>query len=236
MNKKDWVGFLMEKYQRIKKEFEKWGNQENAVKMARYMRNQFCFYGLSALKRKEIYKEFLKEEKKSKVIDWDFFDKCYADEHREFQYLVCDYLLTMHDFVCFEDVLKIQHYIQTKEWWDTIDSLDRVIGNLGLKDERINDLMLAWADEEDIWLRRIAIDHQLGRKMRTNERLLERILIKNLGSKEFFINKAIGWALRDYSRTNPEWVREFIQKYGEDMSTLSVKEASKYLDEHIRNR
>ena len=73
--------------------------------------------------------------------------------------------------------------------------------------------MLEWSLDEDFWLRRIAIDHQLGRKEKTNTALLEKILVNNLGSREFFINKAIGWSLRDYSKTDPEWVRDFIRTY-----------------------
>ena len=93
----------------------------------------------------------------------------------------------------------------------------------------VDDLMLEWSCDNDFWVRRIAIDHQLCRKDKTNTILLEKILVNNFGSDEFFINKAIGWALRDYSKTNPEWVREFINKYKDKMSSLSVREASKYI-------
>ena len=89
--------------------------------------------------------------------------------------------------------------------------------------------MLEWSKDNDIWVRRVAIDHQLGRKEKTNTVLLEKILVNNFGSDELFINKAIGWALRDYSKTNPEWVREFINKYKDKMSNLSIREASKYI-------
>jgi 3-methyladenine DNA glycosylase AlkD len=89
--------------------------------------------------------------------------------------------------------------------------------------------MLAWSTDEDFWLRRITIDHQLCRKDKTNTELLERILINNFGSSEFFINKAIGWGLRDYSKTNPQWVKTFIEKYKDKMNKLSIKEASKYI-------
>ncbi len=78
-------------------------------------------------------------------------------------------------------------------------------------------------------VRRIAIDHQLLRKEKTNTTLLAQILDNNLGQSEFFINKAIGWALRDYSKTNPEWVREYIESRREKMAALSIREASKYL-------
>lgn len=106
---------------------------------------------------------------------------------------------------------------------------DRIIGNIAFVDDRINDLMLEWSVDEDFWVRRIAIDHQLCRKDKTNKELLEKILVNNFGSSEFFINKAIGWSLRDYSKTNPQWVRNFVEVHKAKMNKLSVKEASKYL-------
>ena len=83
--------------------------------------------------------------------------------------------------------------------------------------------------DEDFWVRRIAIDHQLCRKERTNTELLEKILVNNFGSSEFFINKAIGWSLRDYSKTNQDWVRNFVETHKDKMDKLSIREASKYL-------
>lgn len=103
------------------------------------------------------------------------------------------------------------------------------IGKIGLRDEKVNDLMLTWSKDNDFWVRRVAIEHQLLRKDKMNIELLEKILENNLNSSEFFINKAIGWALRDYSKTNPEWVREFIENHVSDMAPLSIKEGSKYL-------
>ena len=104
-----------------------------------------------------------------------------------------------------------------------------MIGNIGLRDARVDALMLEWSADEDFWVRRIAIDHQLLRKEKTNTMLLERIIVNNLGSDEFFINKAIGWSLRDYSKTDPEWVRAFLEKYGKEMDKLSIREAGKYI-------
>ena len=103
------------------------------------------------------------------------------------------------------------------------------IGALALKDPNVNKILLEWSLDENIWLRRIAIDHQLLRKEKTNTELLEKILKNNLGQVEFFINKAIGWALRNYSKTNPERVKNFIEENKEKMAKLSIKEASKYL-------
>lgn len=219
----------MDKYLEIRAMFENREDKENALAMAKYMRNKFKFYGLPTPKRKEIYKSFLKDEKKNKIIDWDFLDKCYQDEHREFQYLVCDYLNAMIKYLTYEDIFKIKKYLKSKQWWDTIDFLDTVIGRIGLRDNRVDDLMLKWSKDEDFWIRRVAINHQLCRKEKTNTKLLEQIVVNNFGSDEFFINKAIGWSLREYSKTNPNWVRYFIDKYKDKMNKLSIKEAGKYI-------
>ncbi len=219
----------MEKYLTIKKLFEKNRNNEIASHETRYMRNQFRFYGIQTPLRKSLYKDFLKAEKKNQTIDWAFLDKCYEDEYREFQYLAADYLTAMNKYLKYDDVPRIFNYIKKKQWWDTIDKFDRIVGNIGLHDERIDDLMLKWSKDEDFWVRRIAIDHQLLRKEKTNTSLLEKILVNNLDNEEFFINKAIGWSLRDYSKTNPDWVRAFIEKYKERMNKLSIREGSKYL-------
>lgn len=219
----------MDKYTELKERFERNRDEENAVNMAAYMRDLFPFYGLPTPTRRAVYKELLRAEKREKVIDWDLLDKCYADEHREFQYFVYDYLSAMSGVLVYDDISRIEKYIRGKQWWDTIDFLSKVVGEIGRKDERVDDLMTAWSEDGDLWVRRTAILHQLGRKEKTNTRLLETVIENNLGSHEFFVNKAIGWALRDYSKTDPDWVRAFVQMHKGEMDKLSVKEAGKYL-------
>ena len=219
----------MDKYSKIKQLFEQNRDEENAIKMSKYMRDLFKFYGIPTPVRKSLYKDLLKEEKAKKTIDWNFLDKCYEDDYREFQYLALDYIENMQKFLNYDDVPKLYKYIKSKQWWDTIDRFDRIVGNIAFKDDRINDLMLKWSKDEDFWLRRIAIDHQLGRKDKTNTKLLEQILLNNFESDGFFINKAIGWSLRDYSKTNPDWVKDFLNKYENKMDKVSLKEAYKYI-------
>lgn len=89
--------------------------------------------------------------------------------------------------------------------------------------------MLKWSQDPYFWVRRVAIEHQLLRKKKMNTALLQKIIENNLDSQEFFINKAIGWALRDYSKTNPDWVRNFIELHREHLAKWSIKEGSKYL-------
>ena len=204
-------------------------NEEQAQKMSKYMLNKFEYIGIKTPERREIFKNFFKEYKNKEKIDWEFVNKCWENKYREFQYVAADYLKNMKDKLTIDDIPKLKRLILKKSWWDTIDNLDMTIGALALKDSNVNKILLEWSLDENIWLKRIAIDHQLLRKEKTNTELLEKILKNNLGQTEFFINKAIGWALRDYSKTNPEWVKNFIEKNRENMAKLSIKEASKYL-------
>ena len=204
-------------------------NEEQAQKMSKYMLNKFEYIGIKTPERRKIFKNFFKEYKNEEKINWEFVNKCWENKYREFQYVAADYLKNMKDKLTINDIPKFKRLILEKSWWDTIDNLDMTIGALALKDSNVNKILLEWSLDENIWLRRIAIDHQLLRKEKTNTELLEKILKNNLGQAEFFINKAIGWALRNYSKTNPERVKNFIEENKENMAKLSIKEASKYL-------
>ncbi|MFA3799925.1 DNA alkylation repair protein [Leptotrichia hongkongensis] len=204
-------------------------NEEQAQKMSKYMLNKFEYIGIKTPERRKIFKNFFKEYKNEEKIDWEFVNKCWENKYREFQYVAADFLKNKKDKLTIDDIPNLKQLILKKSWWDTIDNLDMTIGALALKDSNVNKILLEWSIDENIWLRRIAIDHQLLRKEKTNTELLEKILKNNLGQAEFFINKAIGWALRDYSKTNPEWVKNFIEKNKEKMTKLSIREASKYL-------
>lgn len=219
----------IDKYQELKQNLIENSNPDLAKQMEKYLRNKFKFYDLKSPERRKSYHDLIKAEKKNKKIDWKLLDQAWSDSHREAQYFVCDYLISLEKYLTFEDIDQIFNYIKSKQWWDTIDSLIKPIGKIGLRDEKVNDLMLTWSKDNDFWVRRVAIKHQLLRKDKMNIELLEKILENNLNSSEFFINKAIGWALRDYSKTNPEWVREFIENHVSDMAPLSIKEGSKYL-------
>ena len=204
-------------------------NEEQAQRMSKYMLNKFEYIGIKTPERRKIFKNFFSEYKNEEKIDWEFVNKCWENKYREFQYVAADYLKNMKDKLTIDDIPKLKQLVLEKSWWDTIDNLDMTIGALALKDSNVNKILLEWSLDENIWLRRIAIDHQLLRKEKTNTELLEKVLENNLGQAEFFINKSIGWALRDYSKTNPEWVKNFIEENKEKMAKLSIKEASKYL-------
>ena len=196
----------------IIKELEARANTARALDMSRYMKNKFPFFGIQAPIRDEICKPYFKDAKKEKKIDWDFVEYCCLQKSLEIT-----------------DFEKLKKLVIKKSWWDTVDILDRIIGSLIYRDETLKKEILKWSVDDNIWLRRVAIDHQLLRKEKTDTDLLGKILVNNLNHTEFFINKAIGWALRDYSKTNPQWVKDFIEKYKNNMASLSIREASKYI-------
>lgn len=200
-----------------------------ALDMSKYMKNKFEFFGVRASVRNEIWKPYFKEAKKTKKIDWDFIEICFKHDKRECQYTAAYYLKYMKKFLVEDDIPRLKELVLTKSWWDTVDILDKVIGSIIYNNKKLYPIMLEWSKDDNIWLRRVAIDYQLLRKENTDVQLLEKILINNLNHKEFFVNKAIGWALRDYSKTNPQWVRNFIENHKENMASLSIREASKYL-------
>ena len=203
-------------------------NPNNAAAMKAYMKNKFEFLGVKTPARRKLAKAFFKQQTDS-VIDWNFINEAWNNPYRELQYTALDYLESRKKRLTPSDLPRLKKLAQTKSWWDTIDFLDRLVGSIIARFPETKEIILAWSCDEDIWLRRLAIDHQLLRKEETDIELLEKILVNNLGQTEFFINKAIGWSLRDYSKTNPEWVRDFIERHQAEMAALSIREGSKYL-------
>ena len=199
-----------------------------AVQMQAYMKNRFPFLGIPKPRLTTALKPHLKAAAREGV-DWQTIDACWQAEAREYQYAALELLRAAQRHLTPADLPRLHRLITAKSWWDTIDFLDRIVGDIALRYPEINAVILKWSVDENIWLRRVAIDHQLLRKEKTDTELLAQILDNNLEQSEFFINKAIGWALRDYSKTNPEWVREYIKIRHEKMAALSIREATKYL-------
>jgi len=123
-----------------------------------------------------------------------------------------------------------RHLIETGAWWDVVDDIathlvrEVVLGNPEVEGLRMRE----WADDEHLWIRRSAVICQVGAKERTDPVLLADVIEPNLSDRDFFVRKAIGWALRDYARTRPEWVKTFVSSH-ESLSGLSRREALKHL-------
>ncbi len=214
-------------------------NPEKAPGMENYMRNRFNFLGLQAAERRKLAKPYLrvllletKERHAEKignesVVDWEALDRLWQAEEREFQLIGVDYLKHVSDFLTVNDLKKIKRLIVTKSWWDTVDFLAKNVGTIVQKEKSLETEMLRWSMDENLWVRRSAILHQLHFKEETHTELLNKIIQNNLEDDDFFIRKAIGWALREYAKTDEEWVIQFVENYSEQLSPLSQREALK---------
>jgi 3-methyladenine DNA glycosylase AlkD len=210
--------------------FEAHRSDDQAVAMQKYMKNRFPFMGIKAPLRKEITHAFLKESKLiTEPFQPDFVEALWAKEEREYQYAALHYMEKSLKKLQKQDLPFIEKLIIEKSWWDTVDLLaSKFVGKIA-KDhpEVMTETIDGWASGDHLWLRRSALLFQLKYKEATDEKRLYEYIRQHADSKEFFIQKAIGWALREYSKTNPESVRQFIK--GHKLSSLSVREGSKYL-------
>lgn len=215
-------------YDGIFEQMEAMRDAERGLKMSAYMQNLFPFLGIPKPALKQCVKPYLQKSRKL-PLDWAFVRACWEKPCREAQYLAIEYLLLHEKQLVDTDLPKLEELIIQKSWWDTVDGLNPVVGSLVMKYPKHKDTMRQWSVSENIWLRRAAIDFQLKYKDQTDTALLEEIIRGNFGSREFFINKAIGWSLREYSKTDPDWVRGFLERYKDDLSALSIREAGKYV-------
>ena len=202
-------------------------DRQKALEMSRYMRGQFPFLGIPREPLRKLAKDWVKAQDKS--VDWEVVNALWREDYREYQYIALDYLKARKKHFKAEDLDAFYKLITHKSWWDTVDELAKDVGRLVKKNKELKDDMVAWSLERPLWVRRVAIIHQLGFKKKTDTDLLARIILNNTESEAFFINKAIGWALRDYSKTDPDWVMAFLKKNQSRLSTLSIREAGKYL-------
>ena len=210
--------------------FEAHADEENAVGMAKYLRNQFEFYGIKTPVRKTIQKEFFKTHGLPPIDAFDAISReMWALPQREWQYAAMGFVEKQKREWMPEHVTLFEHLIVTKSWWDTVDLLaTHMVGGLFQRYPGVQaEVLPSWRASENIWLRRVAILFQLHYKTQTDVPLLFAIIEENLGSDEFFINKAIGWALREYSKRDAAVVTDFVART--PLHSLSAREALKWL-------
>ncbi len=215
----------------IKNEFRKHANPEIASGQKAYMKNRFEFFGVQAPVRKEIQKRFLSKEMlppKDEVAGivrelWDM-------PERELQYFAMELFWKFRRQLEEQDIELMEFMVAHKSWWDTVDMISgRLMGEYFLKfPDKRKPYVDKWLNSGNMWLQRSAILFQLNHKDKTDTELLAFVINAMNGTGEFFIDKAIGWALRNYSKTNPEWVKGFAKKT--ELSKLSRREALRLLD------
>jgi 3-methyladenine DNA glycosylase AlkD len=206
-------------------------DEARAPAMRAYMRDQFPFLGIPGPQQQALAREVVAGLARPTEGDLRHVAlACWDRPEREYQYFACGWL-RRHAKVCSAGFLDTaRHLIVTKSWWDTVDALAaHLVGPLVARHAALVSTMDAWAREENVWLARTAILHQLRFKEATDEARLYRYCLLRADHRDFFIRKAIGWALREYAKTAPERVRAFVRTHEGRLSGLSVREALKNL-------
>ncbi|USK92004.1 DNA alkylation repair protein [Rossellomorea marisflavi] len=209
--------------------FKEMESEENRVPMEAYMRNQFSFYGIKTPERNAALKDFVKQYGDPPLQELPSVTKLLWDEPgRECQYAALYLLSRQVKKLTLDHLPLLEELIVKKSWWDTIDGIaPNLAGSIFLK-HGDGGYPERWITSDHIWLNRSAILYQLKYKDKTEEDRLFGYIRKKQDSKEFFIQKAIGWALREYSKTNPTAVEDFIEN--EDLAPLSEREGMKHIN------
>jgi 3-methyladenine DNA glycosylase AlkD len=204
----------MDLAQRIRQALAAVSDPDKAPAMQAYMKSQMPFLGVQKQPRTQVLRPLLRGVDDQEAIPaarqlWD------EAEYREHRYAA---LALLRGRVLDEDL--VRHLIVTGAWWDYVDEIATKLLPTGID-------LRAWAVDHDMWIRRAAILSQVGDKTDTDADLLRDVIEVNSRDRRFWITKAIGWALRDYARTDPQWVRDFVTSH--DLAPLSVREATKHL-------
>ena len=204
---------------------------ERASGMAAYLKTDMPFYGVSSPVRRQIVKQLgglapeSNDRYRSQVTDlWEL-------PHREEKYLAIDWARRHRAFVTFENLDLYERMITEGAWWDLVDDIAaNLVGTVVRTDlDRMRPVLERWLTGDDLWLRRTVIICQLKSKEKTDTALLFDACERTAHETDFFIRKAIGWALRQHSRVDPDAVRDFVGRHRDDLSGLSLREATKYL-------
>ncbi|MBI5842760.1 MAG: DNA alkylation repair protein [Chloroflexi bacterium] len=215
----------------IRRMFEKHADPKAAAPMKRYMRGQFEYLGIKGPKMGELLKEHYAENGLPDISELDVIVcELWSLPQREFQYAATSLIGKFEKQLPEEFIETLEYLLVNKSWWDTVDTISG--GILGVHFKRYPKVrrkcLMKWRKSGNFWLRRACILFQLNYKEETDFDLLCEIIRENLGSKEFFINKAIGWALRQYTCIDPQAVRQFVAET--PLSPLSAREALKWLE------
>jgi 3-methyladenine DNA glycosylase AlkD len=212
----------------IQEIFNQQANVEKAIGAKAYMLHQFEFFGIVTANRRKLSKDYMKSNTLTSLIELDnIVQECFELPQREYQYFAVE-LISFHKKIWQPSVIKtIEHCLVNKSWWDTVDHVasECLTDYFMLYPNKINSVTQRWNQSKNIWLQRSSIMFQKAFKAETNIDLLSKYILQCSASKEFFVQKAIGWALREYSKTNAAWVKQFVANH--QLAPLSKREALK---------
>jgi 3-methyladenine DNA glycosylase AlkD len=211
------------------------GDPVRAAGQQAYMKSAMPFRGVRLPELRRVCRPLFVAHPMRGRDEWEHAVRLLWDgaAHREERYAAID--LTGHQlYRSYQDLAALplyEHMIVTGAWWDHVDPLasDRIGPMLRAFPAELAPVLRTWAVDDDVWRRRTSIIAQLGSTTDTDVALLADCIVANLDHRDFFVRKAIGWALRQYARTDPGWVRAFVDSHADRMSALSRREATKHL-------
>lgn len=225
----------------VRSELAAAGDPARAAKQQAYMKSLMPYHGLASAELTSTLRPLLIEHRFADRAAWESTMKRLWDEasHREERYAAIRLLRhsAYKPWIDVDLLPLLEHLIRTGAWWDYVDEIaSHLIGQVLLDDRAaVTPLMERWATDEHLWIRRTAMLSQLRHRDRTDTGLLAHTLIVNLDDsllgKDFFIRKALGWALREHAKTDAAWVLDFVATHAYRMSGLSKREALKHLDQ-----
>ncbi|MEY4042296.1 MAG: DNA alkylation repair protein [Bacteroidia bacterium] len=216
----------------VQQQFHLSSNPIAAQAMSAYMKNHFPYLGISSPHRTELLKPLLEKERLPAHQDLpQICEQLWLMPEREFAYAALSLLAKMQKQLTPSDIPWICNFITKRSWWDSVDSLaGGILSTIVCKNpECLWPHFEPLIASDNFWLNRTAMIVQLRCKEKTDTDFLESAILPHMHSKEFFVRKAIGWSLRQYAKTNPQWVIDFVNKHKEELSGLSIREALKHL-------
>ena len=219
----------------VRKALRRAGTPERAVQQQAYMRSTLPFYGVRLPEVRHISRSALRahpllDAKALEAVIEELWDNA---THREEWYAALSILMAPahRTFRSSEFLPLYERLIVSGAWWDVVDDIasHAVREQLLTDPARVTPTVRRWATSDGLWLRRAALVCQIGAKKRTDVKLLTYVIERNMADRDFFMRKGIGWALRDYSKSDASWVRHFIDSHRDAMSPLSLREAGKYI-------
>ena len=209
-------------------------DEAKAEGMKAYLLHQFEFLGLPAPVRRAAVKGIDKVQWQSASDVLAAADLLWQKPEREYRYTAVDLLRQHSAQLSVNDLPALQALLLREPWWETVDGLTGVFGEvMHVSVQQKPDaakVMDVWMKHTSFWVRRSAMLYQLGWRSDTDAKRLFRYAQQLTNDNEFFIRKAIGWALRDYARWNPQAVTEFLLQHRTRLSPLTVREAAKHLN------
>lgn len=198
--------------------------------MAAYMKGHFEFYGIRSTQRKQIQREVIAEHGVPSDEDFDeVIEACWLSPKREMHYAAMELFDRKKWYRNEGSLARIEAMITSQSWWDTVDYIAATLCGkyFQLFPERISGVVGRWNQSDNLWLVRTTLLFQLKYKEAANKQLLTECIEPHLASTEFFLQKAIGWSLRQVSKTDPTFVRSFIDSH--NLKPVSLREAKKYI-------